>query len=269
MLDFITRRSNLPRLLRCVTPCAAIAVAGVTPLHADTTTLTATADTFIQHSDTNQAVASDWAKGAVNYADTGWHESQQRVMRGLIRFDLAELPQGVSITSATLTLHTGLRWDNDGGTPDETIEIHAYRLLKPWTEGAVNIEGYAGDGPSWESSAHVAGVDWDVAGADGAGTDRAADATDTGTADSAFTTWDVTADVEGMLAGELENHGWLLVAADEASQGDRIRWSTREKETASLRPTLKITYAVVPEPGSLGLLGLGLPLLAARRRRQR
>jgi len=53
------------------------------------------------------------------------------------------------------------------------------------------------------------------------------------------------------------NAGFLLKTTEGTAQ-NAIRVGSSENSTASYRPSLDVTYTVIPEPSSLALLGLGL-----------
>jgi hypothetical protein len=74
--------------------------------------------------------------------------------------------------------------------------------------------------------------------------------------------WDVTADVQAFVDGSATNYGWTVLDETYWGGGNIPIMDFRTKEHGQLVPYL----AVVPEPGSLGLLLLGGFRLLGRRR---
>jgi PEP-CTERM motif len=91
-----------------------------------------------------------------------------------------------------------------------------------------------------------------------------------------LTTPALVADVQGWLNAPGTNFGWALVNAQENVATDFRAFFARDFSAAAnpdgtLVPQLLIDYtapaATVPEPGTLGLIGLGLAGLLNKRRR--
>jgi hypothetical protein len=168
-----------------------------------TVTLTPAADTYLQEESPTEA-NGDTAEVSVDGSARGGKT------QALVRFDLAEIPEGSEVVSAILTIQT-----TDGG---KGADFH--RVLVTWDEGA-----------TWDS------LDAGIA-ADDAEAASSADFS-TGGVDDGPATFDVTAPVQAWVNGTA-NHGWALLPL--GSNG--WDFSTREGATP---PQLTVTF--VPPSG--------------------
>ncbi|MFK8030337.1 MAG: LamG-like jellyroll fold domain-containing protein [Gammaproteobacteria bacterium] len=140
-----------------------------------------------------------------------------KVERGLIEFDLSELPVGVRIESAVLTLELSKF------KVKQVIEV--YRVTQSWTEAGV----------TWES--RDGSADWAVQGGDY--DDRQVGSLSVES--EGLKTLDLTNLVASWAAGSLENHGILLLAA-ESERGAVNEFTSSEADSGS-PPELIITYS--------------------------
>jgi hypothetical protein len=116
--------------------------------------------------------------------------------RGLLRFDLASIPDNVIVESAKLRLYAA-GWSNSG----VTTTIGAFVLLRDW----VTCEA------SWNQASQ--GIEWGTVGCDNIATDRQVSPEST-IAVGAVKKWfelDVTAAVRGWKDGTLDNRGLILL----------------------------------------------------------
>jgi hypothetical protein len=185
----------------------------------------------------NETIA--WIDGDRDDATAG-----QQPSHGLIRFDFivgpGGIPDGAVIDSATLVLHTSALADSQS---PNTIRLH--RLLKGWTE----------PNATWDSQGD--GIADDAVDAILAANDTAVPSVAGG-----FVSFDVTESLYAWLAGA-PNNGWALLPGG----NNGWRWDTSEAADIANRPTLNVTYRVVPEPA--GALGFTIVTLVVARRRRR
>jgi chitodextrinase len=155
-----------------------------------TVTLAPTADTYLQEERPTEA-HGDASEVSVDGAARGGKT------QGLMRFDLAEIPEGSEVASAILAIQT-----TDGG---KGADFH--RMLVAWDERA-----------TWDSlDAGISSDDAEAA--------KSADFS-TGGVDDGPATFDVTAPVQAWVNGTT-NHGWALLPL--GSNG--WDFSTREGES--------------------------------------
>jgi hypothetical protein len=183
--------------------------------------------------------------------------------RGLLRFDVASaVPAGSTITGVTLTLN-----HSRGGPEQFSFAMH--RVLADWGEGAEDALDTEGAGAT--STAGTAtwlhrsfnNVLWTTAGGDFDPSPSASQII----GDLGFYSWsggNLASDVQTWLDTPASNFGWIILGAESVS-GSAKRFDSRENPTASVRPTLTISY--IPSPGAAAVLLVASPLLASRRRR--
>ena len=136
----------------------------------------------------------EW-KPTTNYGNFGYIGLRPgSAQTGVIRFNLDGLPAGAQIKRALLRLY---RLPVAGATGP--LNITVYRLLRSWTEMQA----------TWNQAAN--GSPWGSPGAAGAG-DRDATPSTQGAilVDNVFESFDVTTDVQKIVAGEAPNYGWVL-----------------------------------------------------------
>jgi hypothetical protein len=249
----------------------ALAVCSLMPaaqVQAETVTLrqglngyTGTVDLYIQSSQANSNFASDavvdlWGN---SISGTGFTSEDTSVdfRQGLLRFDdlFADLPAGAVITSAQLTVNIV--------NPAE--ELHVFRMTTDWSVSGATAASWNffdgdgngadnGDAPN-QGGGITVGVDTIVT-PEFVGPDQP-DAT-TGPLNI-----DVTATVQAWFGGA-DNFGWAFMMENL----NRGQFTSSEGLTEADRPTLAITFTVIPEPTSLiGLAGVGGAMLMRRRRR--
>ena len=73
-------------------------------------------------------------------------------------------------------------------------------------------------------------------------------------------------DVQYWLDNPGQNHGWMLKLADESVDFTSRRFGASEGPDAAI---LSIQYAMVPEPGTMLLMGLGGGAIWLRRKQRR
>jgi hypothetical protein len=179
--------------------------------------------------------------------------------RGLLRFDLAAIPRGATITSVSLAL-TVVKVPSGQQASIFTLN----RMLRSWAEGSKS--GQTGQPASpgestWETSGNG---DWSAPGG-ASGDDFSASSSSavnmsTATKYTFASTPDLVADVQGWVNDPATNFGWMLKADLEATHKTAKRIASRQA-TAPTRPSLKVDF-ILPPAGpritSLSLKGGGL-----------
>ena len=208
---------------------------------------------------------------------------------GLIRFQdifgngSNQVPLDATINSVTLRL---FQFARDGATT-----IRAYPMLTDWTEGNSSPGGafavaqagestlqarhyrpdqdYAANpGDAWgtDGQAHTGPVRKDLAGL-GNGWDWASDDTRLATASNSNTNgvwieWDLTALAQDWQDGSQTNYGVFMNTQNTLATSFR---SSEYADDPSLRPMLVADFTLIPEPGSVSVIGAMGWLLLMRR----
>ena len=182
-------------------------------------------------------------------------------LRAVIAFDInSAIPAGSIITDVQLELNA---LKAGPGSGDDSYTIH--RLLKDWGEGTSNAFGGAG-APSTPGDATWIHTFFDTETWSNPGGDFEAAPSATETVSGlGLKTWGSTpqmiADVQSWLDNPASDFGWILIG-DESTSASARQFGSRESTSAA--PALKITY--VPEPGTLGLIFIGLLLKPSNQR---
>ncbi|HMJ89441.1 MAG TPA: DNRLRE domain-containing protein [Candidatus Acidoferrum sp.] len=186
--------------------------------------------------------------GAMPFMPVGLNGEDTRG-RGLIRFDLSQIPPHAMVSSATLRITSTF-----GGGGTRTFDIH--RLLQSWIEGGKssvpdgdgNLGQAATSGePTWNNRQHLVSP-WGAAGA-AANSDYFATATATisfsAEGNYTFSSAALTADVQRWVTNAGTNFGWLLKDRTETSSGTARRIGSREDTVNA--PLLAVIYTL-PNP---------------------
>ncbi len=182
-----------------------------------TVILGASADAYIVTTPPNMPHGSETFLELQAFAPTTGH-------RSLVRFDLASVPAGASVQSATLKLKLVL---NEGASHD----VGVHQAMRDWTEGA-SWTKYDGSN-SWANGGEFASVPVDF------------QVVDDNTAVGTVVEWNVTSDVAGFVSGTLASFGWLLKDEnDNALNGELLQFASREAANPVDRPKLEIKYVV-------------------------
>ncbi len=173
--------------------------------------------------------------------------------RGVLRFDLTRLPANIVINSAALTLTVTT-------TPpvfpsSSFFDLH--RVTQAWGEG--NKTSFSGGAPAslgeatW-NSALASEARWRNPGGDFVGTVSASHFIG---GDGSYTfnsTPNLVSDVQTWHDNPADNFGWILMSESEGVSRTVRRFASHENRTQG--PSLVVNFTVVPEPGTLALLGL-------------
>lgn len=157
--------------------------------------------------------------------------------RALVRFSLAAIPPGATITAARLRLVVA---QSGTGAPSANFELH--RVLKDWGEGSkTGLPAVVGEA-TWNSRFHLQSL-WSAGGGQ-AGNDFATPASavaamaGTGSTNE-FSSPTMAADVQTWLANPAANFGWLLMAQGESIGTGR---QVGSREDATNAPVLELQY---------------------------
>ncbi|MDJ0911354.1 MAG: DNRLRE domain-containing protein [Woeseiaceae bacterium] len=153
---------------------------------------------------------------------------------GLFAFDVAQVPRGSRILSATLSLH-----HKSGSGTD--VPISAHRITQAWDEASA----------TWNR--REAGTDWNTVGGDFDST--AVATTNVGPASDRRYEWDITQLVQGWSDGSYTDYGVALTAESGGSEGETFYTSADPDPTR--RPRLTVSYACECGTPCMGLQGSG------------
>ena len=140
--------------------------------------------------------------------------SGEYVGRGLVQFDLSNIPSGERIVSAILLMQVSLRYVDT--SPSDQIAVH--QIVSPWTENDV----------TWGNQVNFLSPPY-----------SAASPAETGSINA----WDVTELVRGWINYGIVNYGMLIKFVNEASPKPNvgIGFVSREGTANGTPPKLKIT----------------------------
>ena len=208
----------------------------VSPGAAQTVVLEPAADTTISRDETGESngKGQHLFVGATNAG---------LLRRGLLRFDLASVPAGARVVSASLQLNA-----SRSIAAAQTLEL--VPLLEGWGEGTSNADNNEG-----RLTAATAGdatwlmrifpdTAWFLSGGS-AGLPEASLSV-SGLGLKTWTSPAMATRVEAWLADPSTNHGWLLKNTTETGAASAFRFDTREHPTLASRPKLTVTYELAP-----------------------
>lgn len=183
------------------------------------------------------------SNGAGQYVFSGrTSQLSGSIRRGLIRFDIAAaIPAGSTINSVTLTLHCS---SSASGPENESL----HRVLADWGEGSSMAGGAEGQGgaaatgdATWLHTFYPTSF-WATPGGDSSGAASATTAVDQADLFYAWTSAQMTADVQSWLDQPATNFGWLL-QGDESVGGTAKRFDSRQNLTSEFQPALTINFS--------------------------
>ncbi len=184
--------------------------------------------------------------------------------RALLEFDIAgSIPSGSTIDSVVLTL-SQIKIGPAGST---VFDLHP--VLAEWGEGTSSGTGSGGAATPGDATWNFrlfSTTAWTTAGGDFS---AAVASTNFGTSITTYSfasTSGMVSNVQAWLNSPATNFGWLMKASTEA--GTSARELGSGESAVADRPTLTVTYTV-PEPGTVGLLGLVALIASTRRIRSR
>ena len=169
--------------------------------------------------------------------------------RGLLRFDLAGIPAGATITSATVQL-TVVKVPASNPV-SSTFDL--FRLLANWNEGTKsgNNGAPATAGEATWNARMQGTANWTAPGAKGDAVATASASTAVGSTQNAKSSWSgpgLVADVQLWVNNPSQNFGWLLTSRAETSLRSVRGFASREG--AANVGTLVVGYTPPPPPNS-------------------
>ncbi len=190
-------------------------------------------------------IAPDNNMGGQSYFNAGSNMQGYR-NRGLVRFDLSQIPRGSVITSAVVTL-TIVGVPTDG--PTATV-FNLHRMLQPWGEGSELALSGAGRGftattneATWNDRFAFANAPWVNPGGE-PDVDFSSDITTSETVSDQtayqFPVRNTVADVQYWLDNPDQNFGWMVKTDDESVISSARRFGSREDP--SNLPLLDVSF---------------------------
>src|SRR6266508_131338 len=154
------------------------------------------------------------------------------VYRGLLSFDLRDIPGSATVNSATLSLR------HDAITTGGTVNV--YPATRGWNEGS-GLGSCTGNGATWSEA--TGGIAWTAAGGDYT-TARVASVTHTSGQGAGWDNLDVRLHVQDWVSGGRPNRGLLLRHANESlGSGKTATYKSDDfTTTTTYRPKLTVTY---------------------------
>ena len=217
----------------------ACTVAAVAPAGADTVELGASKDnTIYQITALSNGAGQHFFAGRTSTTVP----SSQRVRRGLIAFNLASIPAGALVQSASLTLHMSR-------TVSGPQNMALHRVLADWGEGTSAAARGEGGGASATTNdatwtfRFFNTTQWSTPGGDFTATASATTSVNQ-LGDYTWSSSGLVADVQAWVNGAA-NFGWIL-RGNEVSLATAKRFDSRQNATAAFRPRLVVVFMPTP-----------------------
>lgn len=231
---------------------APLAAAGIatailaTGLHADSIEIVADRDnTLFESGDGGLSSGSGRTlyAGRINFEENGFVER-----RGILHFDLSDIPAGATIVSAAVRVEV----TKVPPAPPTGLLFELHRCLADWGEGTSSSFGGNGaasatNDATWLHTFYPS-TTWSVPGGDFA-SDASGSAILGLTGSYTFTGDGLAADVQSWVDGG-DNNGWIMVG--DVSEPRTVRqFASREATIAAQRPTLIVEFEMGGDPADL------------------
>ena len=210
--------------------CCAVGALFAPGAHAQVITFQDGVGPFAGYAGTRDVVLVGVLDSTINRPDANYSASEDEVdgftsqVSTLMRWDVGSIPSAASVTSATMIL------DVIEGSTTQTYP--AYECLRPWSETAA----------TWLEP--LAGVPWNISGAQGPGSDRSSIALALVTGPVATTSFALNpsgvAVVQKWVNSPATNFG-LVIQNYDNSNG--MKWRTCSSNTQSKRARLEVQFA--------------------------
>lgn len=172
--------------------------------------------------------------------------------RALIAFDVSGIPAGSTITQVSLEL-----MQTNGLARNGAQDFSLHRMTSDWGEGTSTGGGNGGTataGASTWNENFFGSSSWSTAGGDFVVTPSVTQNFSTSDVVVASTNG-LVADVQDWVDNGL-NYGWALLG-NESTTDTAWRFASNNS-TFGTPPTLTVTYTRIPEPTSIGLVGIAV-----------
>jgi glucose/arabinose dehydrogenase len=210
--------------------------------------LTAARDTSLfEENNHSNARGATFFTGKIGYPSNG-ETPPGALRRALLAFDLSAVPSGLTLQSATVSLHL-----DAAGSPGMPFEVRLHKVTQAWAEGTsqASLTGGTGASPTandatWNHRAYSNTL-WTTPGGDFVATASAGTTVANAGQTHLWQSAGLLADVQAWLASPATNHGWM-VRGDEIEYYSAMRFFTREWTTPAQRPRLHLTYVASSAP---------------------
>lgn len=202
-------------------------------------------------------IADDLSSGSGQFIfagrTSGGGSGANDLRRGLVRFDVSEIPSGSRIVTASLRMQ--IVWRPQAAAFPVTTSLH--RLTAGWGEGDSVSAGGAGvlaqvDDVTWTDRFHPR-VQWAAPGGDFE-SQPSSNVSVVGPGPYFFDGDGLIDDVQAWVDGE-PNDGWILIG-DEEVPSSVAKWVSRENVAPTLRPQLTVEFEL-PAGNPFDLTGDG------------
>ena len=222
----------------------------VAAVRADSITLRPVADTSLFE------LMPDNNLGAQTFLPAGVIDSSGPITRerGLLRFDLSQIPANAKISNAALTVSVV----SDGAASTTFEAVYLHRMLQPWVEGSKSggpdatgtLGAPATDGETtWNHRQHPT-IAWGSPGGatnvDFVGNPSAITVV-MSISNYTFSSGTVTADVQHWVTNAASNFGWMIKSGIESTLAGGAAHRFGSREDAPDAPVLTVTYSI-PTP---------------------
>jgi hypothetical protein len=222
-----------------------VLLAAAGPAGADQVVLAPAADTTIYR---NAALPTEpYSNGIGDGLFVGRTSNNADVtQRSIIRFNLSAIPAGSIVTAAELTFSV-----ISGGTGLTSAPVRLQKAAESWGTGASNSFGGSGassqaNDASWFHRFYPGTLWATVGGSYSATVSATVNVPRTQGSVVRFNTAGVVADVQAWVNNPATNFGWFVLG-NETTRGSARRLASSEHVTASIRPSLRVTFTPPPQ----------------------
>jgi hypothetical protein len=184
------------------------------------------------------------SNGAGEYLFLG-RTNRGDLRRSLVHFDLASIPAGSVVTTASLVITCNKTGFENGG-------VDVYKLLKTWGEAGSNASANEGAGApaqagdaTWSLAFFSTPASaWSAAGGDFAPESSGSQAS-LGLQQVSISSSQLIADVQSWINNPAQNFGWIL-RGNEQTNGSARRLVSKESANNNDRPKLIVSFSSLP-----------------------